>query len=224
MKLRGAHRHTRIMKEPQIDRPSRSIALRERLNSPWLVIGQYIFNVVMVALVLWLTSNQGELQKTQQEYTDYLAGTGEQRDAERDQAERDRAARAENTQRVLCDLIARLESDLGRELPGMRDAASCPDETPGLLPGATSQLGPIVPGGGTSTAPPTRGSQSTTGHGTGGAGGRESSPPTGGRGGGGATPSSPGADKPAPPPPADGDRGGLVDGIDLCAPFLGCVL
>lgn len=223
---RGAHRHIKAAREPQTESPSKSAALRERLNSPWLVVGQYIFNIAMVLLIFWLTGNQAEFQQTQQEYSDYLNGKGDQRDAERDQAEKDRQARSDATHQVLCDLINKLESDLGRELPGMRNAAECQLSPfqPGSLPDATSQLGPIVPGAGTSSGSATPGSQTATGDRSGGAGGRESSPATGSAGGGEAPPNVPGADKPAPPPPADGDGGGLVDGFDLCAPFLGCLL
>lgn len=222
----GAHRHIKVLEEPAIERPSRSLTLRERLSSPWLVIGQYIFNIAIVVLVFWLTTQLSALQQTQQEFSDYLAGKGDQRDAERDQDELDRQARSEATHQVLCNLIAKLEVDLSRGLPGMREAASCPPSTfsPGSLPNATSQLGPIVPGAGTSSGSATPGSQTATGDGGGGAGGRESSPSTGGAGGGEAPPNTPGGESPAPPPPADGDGGGLVDGIDLCAPFLGCVL
>lgn len=214
-----------------IERPW-SRVLRERLSSPWLVIAQYVFNIAMVGLVFWLTVQLSALQQTQQEYSDYLAGKGDQRDAERDQAEEDRQTRSDATHQVLCNLINALEADIGRELKGMRDAADCQlspfqpgasAETPESLPNETSQLGPIVRGGGTSTGSTTPGSETATGEPGAGNGGPESARPTGSAGGGEGTPEPSGGEA-GPPPPSDDDRGGLLDGFDLCAPFLGCAI
>ena len=236
---RGAHRHVKVKREPLVANPAKSITLKERLASPWLVIGQYVFNIVMVAMVLWLTGNDAEFQRTQVEYSQYLDGKGVQRDAERDAAERERAEEREQSRLVLCELIAALEADIGGELQRISNVAGCAANQGPIQPGAGTEMapdgtlvpspsGPIEDGGGTSTGSVTPGSQSTTGTAQGAPRGRESSPPPATAP---VTPGAPGTPEPArptPAPPAEeeeaGDAGGLVYGIDLCAPLLGCLL
>ncbi len=235
---RGAHRHVKAAKEPLIESPSKSSTLRERLSSPWLVIGQYVFNLIMVGLVFFLVANQAEQQQAMEQFSQYLAGKGEQRDAERDaQAERDAAA-AERSRLLLCELIAALEADIGGELERISDAAECTDaqgprpntdgETVEPSSSNAAESVPIAPGGGTSSGAVTPGSGSATGDVQGVRPGRGGAPSTGTQGPRPPAEPEPEPERPAPPPPAEeeeaGDEGGLVNGVDLCVPLVGCLL
>lgn len=234
----GRHRHVKVKRESTIENPEQSITLRERLASPWLVIGQYVFNIMVVCMLLWLTGNDAEFQRTQVEYSEYLDGKGVQRDQERDtQAARD-AADAERSRMLLCELIAALEADIGGELQRISDAAGCSDAQGPIQPGATTEIapdgtkvpsssGPIGSDGEISTGSVTPGSQSPTGGVQGVPQGQESAPSPATGGTAPTSPVTPEPARPTPAPPAEeeeaGDAGGLLVGIDLCTPF-GCIL
>lgn len=113
------HRHAKVTAEPLIERPSRSATLRDRLNSPWLVIAQYVFNVLVVILIAYVVGNQAQ-------FSDYLNGRGEQRDRERDIAVEQANERAERSRETLCNLIEALERDLDTNLATIRAESGCP--------------------------------------------------------------------------------------------------
>lgn len=228
--MRRLHKHRKVQTEPLIEKPSKSATLRERLNSPWLVIGQYIFNVLIVLFIAYLAGNQSQ-------FSDYLNGKGEERDRERDAAVQAANERAEQSREVLCRLIAALEADIGGELERIRREASCPvgplPNTDEADPDGASFEPSEQPSasGPTSMSLPSTDPRTTTGDRGGVAPGRESSPAIGpaAPSEGDTPPASPSEEPPPPSENPDDGGGGSVseevdEAVDLCVIILGCVV
>lgn len=228
------HRHNRVKSEPLIEKPSKSVTLRERLNSPWLVIAQYVFNILLVLLIAWLAGNQAQ-------FIDYLNGAGEVREREAQRLEKEQTERADRSRELLCELIASLEADIGGKLERISRTANC-DKGP-LSPGASA---PGDVNGAPSTESPSIGADRPRGDGervAPGPGSASGSDPATPRTGG-ASPSrsspppepSPAQPTAAPPPPDDTGNGGagstggvlptkpLDEVIQLCLEVVGCVI
>lgn len=195
---------------------TRSLKQRLHVAAPYVIIGQFVLDVVFVVLFLWVLGNQAQ-------FTDYLNGRGELRTQQQ-----------KESHEQFCKLIASLEDDINGSLETLRKEANCPispvpngenstpttENAPGSFGSQPDDSVPIVGGSDTSTSTPTPRSQAPTGV-PGGAPQGTDSP------GGGAAPTAPQAPETTPPPPpapGSGDRGGLVDGADVCLPFVGCVV
>lgn len=144
-------RHHGLKAPSQFESPSMNWEFFRHINSPWVVVSLWLFQIILLVLIMMLFGYA-------REFSDYLNQRGDYADRQR----------IEENQAV-CSLISQLRADPSGQLQAIADRLHCKTGPIARTDGAQSSPSsvPIGPTPSFSTATPTPGSQAPTGGGSG---------------------------------------------------------